>query len=314
MESYLYIDYSNRYHKKIARKMIANIVKEYSNCLGRKLDYVGMGSLFFEDFIQLYETGCIEGMKSIEYMTGEDGLFNEQKYKRFMQNRPYDSIEIIPKYACDAIEELTFENNTVLWLDYEVPIRRDTIEDMANVIRKMTHSGLLISVTNTYVPHPYKSGRGELDTAMVKELFADMVTPQTAQILEDIDWDNYTFSIRKMVNPYYRKLVKEKSEANGKHYELYQISSIEYRDSVRFVIDIWALIDRDETDCEAVIEHMSSIFEAGEHNIDMTILTEREKEILKKRIDQNPIQIAEDFGVDVLSIEKYIKYRKYCNL
>lgn len=314
MNSYLYVNYSDRFHKRITRHIIANIVKKFSECIDKKIDFIGMGSLFFEDFITLYETGSIANMKSIEYMLGNNGEFDEAKYKRFLFNRPYDSIEIIPKMVRDAVLDIKFDNNCILWLDYEEAINRDTIEDMAVAIRNMKKTGLLVSATNTFVPFEYKKGKQQLDVELVREKFADIVTPENKKLFDEISWDNYNVNVRDMVDSYYKKLVVEKCKKEKDKYELIKLSRIEYRDSARYVLDIWALIDINEINYDKFKLNLFSIPEIGNHKIDMVVLTKKEIDIIKNCKNENIKSIVNTYGIDEESINQYIKYRKYHKL
>lgn len=94
-----------------------------------------MGSLFYEDFQVLYASGCIRGMTSIEYMLDGDGEFDELKYRRFLLNRPFESIRLLPLTVREAVDQLSFDQNCLVWFDYDSTITKETIEETATRVR-----------------------------------------------------------------------------------------------------------------------------------------------------------------------------------
>ena len=308
MNSYLLTDYSGKTHKKIARKIMRRIASSYSSCLGRKLDYYGMGSLFYEDFRELYSSGCIDRMTSIEYMTDDNGRFDDMKYRRFMLNRPYDSIELLPMTVREAVDTLTFDRNFLTWFDYDSMIMRETIEETADVIRKASGSGMLVSCTGTQIAYSYKAERRGLDMDAVLRSFSDIVTPETSACLDAITWDNFSKTIHDIVTPYYMQIVAQKNIRDEKDYRLYHPARIEYRQPSLFVMDIWLLADPEEIDTDLIEKTILLSPDAGYHLIDMTVLTEREKKIIGDRLNEDPSVLAAELSIEEDAIRKYIRY------
>lgn len=53
MNSYNVINYKIRPQKQIERGIMAELVNEFTAIIGTSIDYVGMGSLYFADFVFL---------------------------------------------------------------------------------------------------------------------------------------------------------------------------------------------------------------------------------------------------------------------
>ena len=308
MNSYLSIDYAGKTHKKICRKIIRKLASAFASCLDRKLDYIGMGSLFFEDFTEFYASGWIDGMTSIEYMRDADGAFDERKYRRFLLNKPYASIRLLPLSVREAVELLPFDRSFLTWFDYDSTITRETIEETAAVIRKAACSGMLASSTGTQIAYSYKSDRRALDMDAVRASFGDMFAPEPSEALDGLTWDNFVQTVRDLTTPYYQRLVVEKNKKEGRNFQLMKAARLEYRQPSVFVIDIWLLIDAGEISVESVRQQVLGSEDAGFHRIDMPVLTEREKKILGSRRWDDPARLAEELALDVESVRKYLRY------
>ena len=313
MNSYLSSDYAGKTHKRICRKIICRLAASLAKCLGGTLDYIGMGSLFYEDFLVFYASGCIRDMTSIEYMLDANGKFDELKYRRFLLNRPFESIRLLPLSVREAVEQLSFDQNCLVWFDYDSTITRETIEEAAEVLRKAEKTCMLASCTGTQVAYDYKAERRTLDMEAVRSRFQDMLTPETANLFATLSWDYFTDIIRDCVTPYYRRLVNERNEREHRSFKLFQVARIEYRQPSRFVVDIWLLLDTDRVDEEIVREQVLKSADAGFHKIDMPVLTEREKGFIGSHLDKNPTALADELALDEECVKKYLRYwEDYC--
>lgn len=307
MNSYLYLDHAGKTLKKVCRKIIRQKAVSFSECINSKLDYIGMGSLFYEDFKELYPSGCIDGMTSIECMTDAEGIFDDMKYRRFMLNRPYEEIRIIPALVSDAIKQLPFDRPFLAWFDYDSSVTRETIEDTAEVIRRASAPGMIANSTGDRTSFQYLDEKRELDMDIVHSVFDDMLGGETS-VFDDITKIDFSDRIRDAAASYYQKVVSEKNEKEGTNYCLIKAERVEHRQPLRFVTDIWLLVDEDVTDMEAIKAKVVSPEDAERPCIDMVVLTEREKQIIGSRLDDDPQVLAEELAIDVDSVRKYIRY------
>ena len=172
---------------------------------------------------------------------------------------------------------------------------------------------MVVSCTGTQVAYDYKAERRTLDLGAVRSCFQDMLTPETAQVLDTLSWDHFTDIIRDCVTPYYRRLVDERNEREHRSFKLFQVARIEYRQPSRFVVDIWLLLDTGEVDEEAVREQVLNSADAGFHAIDMPVLTERERRIIGSNRGMDPAALADELALREECIRKYLRYwEDYC--
>ena len=308
MNSYLSLDYAGKTHKRICRKIICRLATDLAKSLGSTLDYIGMGSLFYEDFLVFYASGCIRNMTSIEYMLDENGAFDELKYRRFLMNRPFESIHLLPMTVREAVDQLTFDRSSLIWFDYDSTITRETIEETAEVIRKAKKTCMLACSTGIQIAVGYKADRRTLNMAAVRSCFEDMLTPETANLFEGLSWGTFTDTIRDCVTPYYERLVDERNKREHRNFKLFHVARLKYKQPSWFVIDIWLLLDTDEADWDAIEEQVLKSKDAGFHLIDMPVLTEREKKLIDSHLDEDPATLAEELALDEVCIRKYLRY------
>lgn len=189
-------------------------------------------------------------------------------------------LSLLPLTVREAVDQLSFDQNCLVWFDYDSTITKETIEETAEVIRKAKKTCMLVSCTGTQVAYDYKAERRTLNMEAVQGCFQDMLTPETANLFESLSWDHFSDTIRDCVTPYYERLVDERNKREHRNFKLFHVARIEYKQPSRFVIDIWLLLDTDEVNEETVRELVLNSKDAGSHKIDMPVLTEREKSSL----------------------------------
>ena len=308
MNSYLAVDYSGKIHKKIVRKIIGRLAERFSECAGSELEYIGMGSLFYMDFTEFYSRGFIGKMKSIEFMLDFDDNFDERKYKRFLMNRPYEAIELLPMSVREAVDTLPFDEDSLVWFDYDTTLTHENIEESADVIRKAKKSLMLVSTTGTQVSYMYKSDRRSLDMEVVRDSLGTIVGPDNDTFFEELTWDSFYESLHDIVTPYYERVVSEKNASEKRRFKLFEVGSIKYKNPSFMQADIRLLVDLDEIPEEKIKETVLSSDDAGFHLLDMSILTEKEKSIFQERKGEAPEVLADEIYIEPEYISKYYRY------
>jgi hypothetical protein len=111
------INYILRPNKQVERKMILDILSHISLSIGiSEYNYIGMGSIYYYDFILMHKYLNIRKMVSID---------NKSTVKRFIFNKPYDFIQF---ENCDTSEYLyrhSYNEKSIFWLDYDGSIIRN---------------------------------------------------------------------------------------------------------------------------------------------------------------------------------------------
>jgi hypothetical protein len=138
MPSFDAVNYSIRPNKAVERKTIFSGLMKLSHLvdLGGHI-YVGLGSLWFVDFLMAHKLLGINSMKSIE--STEIGL------SRSRFNCPLSCIEVVPGDSTEVIPTLHLEDRpSLVWFDYDSGIGGPAIRDIAMIASRCAPNTVLI--------------------------------------------------------------------------------------------------------------------------------------------------------------------------
>jgi hypothetical protein len=102
-----------------------------------------MGSIWFADFILMHRLVGITDLVSIER--------DASREKRIEFNRPFSCITVKIGLTSEEIPKLDWNKSTIVWLDYDDPLRRYMFEDFEAVIRRLHSGDVLITTVNASV-------------------------------------------------------------------------------------------------------------------------------------------------------------------
>lgn len=144
--SYRTVNYSTRLSKAIERRMICDAVKRmYPFERIENYRYVGMGSIYFSDFVMMHRQLGITKMVSVERNTYEKAAFEN--------NLPHNCIELHFKPTGNVLPELPWDDRSVVWLDYDGRLDESVLSDIGTVCAN-ARSGSLLIVTVNAQPEP----------------------------------------------------------------------------------------------------------------------------------------------------------------
>lgn len=103
--------------------------------------YVGMGSIFFRDFLLFHRALGIEDMISIE---GQTTAATRAEF-----NRPLACIDLIVGKTTDVLPKIEFENKPhVVWMDYESRVDPGVLNDVDEIVGRTKPGSILIVTVN----------------------------------------------------------------------------------------------------------------------------------------------------------------------
>lgn len=153
--SYRAINYSLRPAKSIERKMLCEAFSRlYPFQPVEKYMYVGMGSIYFSDFLLFHRSLGIRNMISME----KDAHAREC----FEFNKPHDCIAMDFRAASLVIPDLDWTNKTIAWLDYDDTLNSTVLSDICSVCARAC-SGSVLVVTVNAQPDRQPSGEDVKD-------------------------------------------------------------------------------------------------------------------------------------------------------
>jgi len=137
--SFTRIDYSLRPAKHAERRMLAEIFRKLRPFQPvEDYTYIGLGSLWFSDFILFHRMLGIRRMVSIEREVGS--------MERIKANRPFRSIKLDFRDSSVVLPELQWDSPYFVWLDYDDPLKMDILLDLQTVATR-AKSGTALAVT-----------------------------------------------------------------------------------------------------------------------------------------------------------------------
>ena len=172
MSSFDVVNYSLRPSKSIQRQIVFDGI----NILASRLDlnlsqfiYIGLGSIWFTDFVMAHKLLGIKDMISME----EDSI----GYKRACFNTPYATVSVLKGSSYTILPTLFNDENIsqrpwLIWLDYDSEFGEELRDDTRDVIKSAPDNTLfLITFNGNETRYGYPKERPE----RLQQLFEEVV-------------------------------------------------------------------------------------------------------------------------------------------
>lgn len=104
--------------------------------------YVGMGAIYFVDFMVFHRAFGMTDMVSIE---GRPSLV-----ERCAANRPIDCIEVMGREAASVIAELNDGKPTICWMDYDGTLNDDRLDEVTQAIAALAAPSLYVITVHVH--------------------------------------------------------------------------------------------------------------------------------------------------------------------
>lgn len=135
--SFLKLNYLLRPSKQVERKLIIEAIHRLGP-LGYDIseyEYVGLGSIYYADFLLFHKYLFIDGMICAE---------SANIPKRMTFNRPYEFIELHMNEVADVIPMLKRDRKYFVWLDYDVALSSSVLNDIKGMLSILAYGSLLV--------------------------------------------------------------------------------------------------------------------------------------------------------------------------
>lgn len=145
--SYLHVSYDLRPAKQVERRMMIDAFHRLASAGFAIADYryVGMGSIYFVDFILFHKLLGINKLLSVEK--------DCEIKKRVEFNKPFKEIETkVGDPIGNVIPTLSADEKHILWLDYDDLIRGDQLSDVAQAASSLSPGSILIMTVDSEAP------------------------------------------------------------------------------------------------------------------------------------------------------------------
>ena len=143
MASFEEINYSVRPNKNVERKLIFEALQALKPSFDiESYRYVGLGSVWFVDFILAHKLLFIEDLISIE---------KPQYEKRVNFNKPFKCIRVEPGDTTQVLPHLKLrEKRTIVWLDYDSGLEGPLLKDLEIVCEQVPSGSIVLATSNAH--------------------------------------------------------------------------------------------------------------------------------------------------------------------
>jgi len=207
------INYLLRPHKQIERRMIIDLLSTINLSLPiYNYHYVGMGSIYYYDYILLHKHLNIRTMTSID---------KEVCVNRFRFNKPYDFVNFENCATSDYLFRHKFVQGSLFWLDYDGALSGNDFlkKDISILGKNCVNEDLYFVTVNCEAPVKDHDKR-----AFITE-FKNYL-PASMQDVKNIIPSKFPFVVQEII----LNMLAESTEYNDNKF--LKLSSFIYRDGV----------------------------------------------------------------------------------
>ncbi len=133
-----------RPNKNVERKLILKTLRALQSQFDvPKYRYVGFGSMWFSDFVLMHKTFGTSDLVTIESQ--------KSRAKRVEFNKPFACIAVRMEEAATALGDVLDEKPSIVWLDYDGPLKNATSGDVETAVGGMSSGSILLVTVNAVV-------------------------------------------------------------------------------------------------------------------------------------------------------------------
>lgn len=311
MSSFRKINYSLRPAKHAQRRMIGELIYCLSSFRPvRNYQYVGFGSLWFEEFRLFHRLHGFTKMISIEKSGNQ---------KRFIANKPYKAVDILFGNSNTELNKIDWEIPSIVWLDYDSQITSSALMDVDTVVARCVSGSMLCLTFNAMEAAEFNEAK-ELNEGdakaleMFKSRFEEHLSGKV--FLDDLKGNPFrdvNFQICK------NKIEKALSIRNlgkaEKDISIFEcIARFDYTDGAPMVTFVFLLYAHNDCDkfqqCEfQAVDFLPSL--GATVKIEMPVMTMKEIRGIEAQLPENNIEQIDRMEVPTADIKKFMAIYRY---
>lgn len=168
------INFSLRPNKAVERKLIFEFLVRVSGAFSlRSHRYIGLGSIWFVDFVMAHKILGISDMISIEE---DQWLAGRAEF-----NRPYSCVRVIEGHASHVLPTLPLNEKPALcWMDYVGSIEKSVLDDLSLLCGQLMAGSVVLITLNAHkdnLPKQDADGHDFADTEAALRFVAGDAVP-----------------------------------------------------------------------------------------------------------------------------------------
>jgi hypothetical protein len=172
LSSFERANYFLRPNKSVERKIVFSGIQALSEHLPiSDYQYIGLGSMWFVDFVIAHKQFKIDRMFSME-RAGDP-------YRRALFNCPYSCIEVLEGDSTDLLPSLPLaEKPSLTWMDYDTTITNTCLTDISILCEKCAPNSIVLVTLNALkgsLPRKSEAGEELTDEDALRVVAGDLV-------------------------------------------------------------------------------------------------------------------------------------------
>lgn len=297
MNTPLMFNYELRPCKFVERRMFIMSLSRVIARFGGDYQYVGFGGLTFTDFKLFHKELNIDRMLSIE--AGAD-ITDE----RLEFNKPYSSIVIKRGLSTDQLTQIDFSKKTIVWLDYDEPLKEYYFEDISIVLGKFVAGSVIAISCNTKLLK-------KKDQPYTDEEFRSLFDVYIPADIEDncCNGKNAATTLMRMFRQSCESTINERNQALTDKLKFRPLYYFTYNDKTPMMTFGGIVLPEQFDDADLNFDGLNFIGEE-KFDIDVPILTMRETIRLNQVLHDNAREESDIISLNILDREGIDKYKE----
>ena len=308
--SYREIDYRIRPGKHSERNMMVEAFRRLRFGTVESYQYVGLGSVYFSDFLLMHRALGISRLVSIERA--------EHDRQRFEANKPFECVEMMWGDTSAELPKVDFDMRSIVWLDYDGRLGRSILGDIREVAgRAVGGTVLAVTVQCRFDRISGEDGADRSVEKLVGELGSERVPHDIS--VGDIRGSGTGRLFRNVIQQEIAEAIAERNAGRHSAQEMRfkQILNFRYEDGVKMMTVAFVFYDAGQEQILALCGFEDlAFFRDGEESFDIEIpkLTPREIKFLEAQMPRD----ADDLDLQAIpsrDASQYARiYRYFPNL
>jgi hypothetical protein len=239
VESYLKFNYALRPAKQVERKLLLEALLRLG-VHGYEVPaytYLGFGAPYYADFQVFHRYLYIDRLICVE---GGD-IPNRMKF-----NKPFASIDLRLGMLADVIPSLDRSLRYLAWLDYDVPLGREQLEDVQALASLLSPGSILVVTVDAHARVRFEPPFEDLTGDQIQVLRAQEIADEIGTYLDDpfttADYDDASLP-HAFASALLNAMHDEVSQRDG--LDFFQLFNFRYRDGAQ-MLSVGGIIDRPE--------------------------------------------------------------------
>ena len=304
MKSPKILNYEIRPCKFVERRLYLQSLYQITSSLKIKYQYIGFGGLTFTDFKLFHKELNIDEMYSIE------GCFTPQKLEF---NKPFSCINILHGRSSQKLLNINLRKPSIVWLDYDGELTMDVFKDINILFNDLLHGSIYIMTCNRQLQNndvdpqcPYTNREFE---AVFPGLVPFDIEDNCCAVV------NTPKTIRKMVNSYCSKVLRERSRSGGDRLIFHPLYNIKYNERGAAGMYTYGgiILNEDFDEDNLYLNGFDFLNNEIPFEIDVPNITHKEALHLNKiiNIEKEETDFIEQKIISPTDLEKYKRFYKY---